>query len=98
MHPLLQRVFNSFIDMYVRVTMANGRSLTLGDGTCRPSGCALRRARPTPGLLLIQSSNSAKPSTDPRRFVVEEGSIADVIELKCPRMVPRCRSGCGRDR
>ena len=81
MHPLLQRVFNSFIETgTLRVTMANGRSLTLGDGTGKAIGVRFTTRAAELGVLLDPELKLGEAYMN-GTFVVEEGSIADVIEL-----------------
>ena len=100
MHPLLQRVFNSFIEIgNVRVTMSSGRTLTLGDGTGKAIGVRFTTRAAELGVLLDPELKLGEAYMN-GTFVVEEGSIADVIELG---NVPGwCRQGaalgCGRDR
>src|ERR1700721_4148048 len=81
MHPMLQRAFNSFVETgTLRITMANGKTLTLGDGTGRPIGVGFTTHGAELGVLLdpeLQLGQAYMNGT----FLVEEGSIADVIEL-----------------
>ena len=81
MHPMLQRAFNSFIETgTLRVTMANGRTLTLGDGTGKPIGVRFTTHAAELGVLLDPELELGEAYMN-GTFLVEEGSIADVIEL-----------------
>src|ERR1700722_9168242 len=81
MHPMLQRAFNSFVETgTLRITMANGKTLTLGDGTGRPIGVRFTTHADELGVLLDPEGQLGLGYMY-GTFLVEEGSIADVIEL-----------------
>jgi cyclopropane-fatty-acyl-phospholipid synthase len=81
MHPLLQRVCNSFIRSgTLRVTSASGSTFTLGDGTGKPIGVRFTTRAAEFGVLLDPDLKFGEAYMN-GTFVVEEGSIADVIAL-----------------
>jgi cyclopropane-fatty-acyl-phospholipid synthase len=81
MHPLLQRVFNAFIRTgRLQVTTASGRAFTLGDGSGKPIAVRFTSLAAELGVLLDPELKFGEAYMD-GTFIVEEGSIADVIAL-----------------
>jgi cyclopropane-fatty-acyl-phospholipid synthase len=81
MHPLLQRFFTSFIRTgNIRITTARGSTFTLGDGSGKPIAARFTSLAAELGVLLDPELRFGEAYMD-GTFVVEEGSIADVIAL-----------------
>ena len=77
------------------MAIANGTTLTLGDGTDKPIGVRFMTHAAALGVLLDPEFRLGKSYMN-GTFVVEEGSVADVVEFG---MAPtRRRIGCGRKR
>src|SRR6266446_1176413 len=81
MDRLIESFFSSLIRTgTMRVTTARGRSFTLGDGTGRPIAVRFTSARAELGLLTDPELRLGEAYMD-GDFLVEEGSIADVLAL-----------------
>src|SRR5712672_1241509 len=81
MHPLLQRFFASFVRTgTIRITTARGSTFTLGDGSGKPIAVRFTTLAAELGVLLDPELRFGEAYMD-GTFVVEEGSIADVIAL-----------------
>jgi cyclopropane-fatty-acyl-phospholipid synthase len=81
MDRLIESFFSSLIRTgTMRVTTARGRSFTLGDGTGRPIAVRFTSARAELALLTDPELKLGEAYMD-GDFLVEDGSIADVLAL-----------------
>jgi cyclopropane-fatty-acyl-phospholipid synthase len=81
MYPSFQRFFNSFIRTgTIRITTAGGTTFTLGDGSGKPIAVRFTSLAAELGVLLDPELKFGEAYMN-GTFVVEEGSIADVIAL-----------------
>jgi cyclopropane-fatty-acyl-phospholipid synthase len=81
MHSLLQRFFTSFIRTgSIRITTARGSTFILGDGSGKPVAVRFASLAAELGVLLDPELRFGEAYMD-GTFVVEEGSISDVIQL-----------------
>jgi cyclopropane-fatty-acyl-phospholipid synthase len=81
MRPWLERIFASFIRIgSLRVTTSTGHTFTLGDGSGKPIAVRFTSVAAELGMLLDPELKSGEAYMN-GTFVVEQGSIADVLAL-----------------
>ena len=95
MDRLLQFLLKTFIRRGTfRVTTSRGTVLTFGDGTGQPVSVRFATRAAEWGILLDPELKFGEAYMN-GTFVVEQGSIADVLAI-CSARSPKCRTGRGR--
>src|SRR5262245_49039372 len=93
MDRLLQRLFNRLIRHgTVHVTTAAGATFTLGDGSGQPIAVRFKTARAQLAVLLDPEFKLGEAYMD-GTFVVEQGTIADLLEMVLSQDRPAPRRG-----